>query len=220
MTDTPDLSRIAAAAAADHLAVLGAVHPDPGGPAGDAGTLILLSPAEPGFWPAFTAGPEWRDGAPDPLDRWSARVIGALAAQIGARALFPSDGPPWLPFYDWALATGSAWASPVRLLVHGQMGLWASCRGVLAIPDRIDLPAAVAPSPCLSCATQPCLTACPVAALAGAGYDTAACHRFLDTPPGESCMSQGCAVRRACPAGAGYGRLPEQSAYHMSCFHP
>ena len=38
-----------------------------------------------------------------------------------------------------------------------------------------------APSPCDSCAGQPCRTACPVDALSPAGLDAPRCHGYLDT---------------------------------------
>ncbi|MBW6506117.1 MAG: ferredoxin [Rhodobacteraceae bacterium] len=212
------LAAIEAAASAHRLFVSGAFHPTlaDGTPPGTR-TLVLLSPAEPGFWPHVTATPEFADAAQDPLDRWSARVIGALAQQFRATALFPFGGPPWLPFYDWALRSGAAWHSPVSLLVHHRMGLWASYRGALALPEALALPAHP-PNPCNGC-PAPCRTACPVAALTPRGYNVAACHGFLDTPAGESCLSFGCAARRACPPGAAYGRLAEQSAWHMRQFH-
>jgi epoxyqueuosine reductase len=206
---------IAAAAAAEYLAIFGGFHPDPG--EGLGATLLMLGPAEPGFWPHVTAEPEFADGAPDPLDRWSARILGALASRFGGTAHFPFGGPPYRPFYAWALRTGRAWPSPVTLLVHDTAGLFVSYRGALALPDRLDLPDPP-PQPCGACA-KPCLTACPAAALTGDGYDLAACHAFLDTGPGAVCMSQGCQVRCACPVSQSYARLPAQSAYHMRLFH-
>lgn len=211
---------IAAQAAASALEILGGFHPEAGDRVpGGAGTLLLLGPREPGFWAAFTATPEWRDGAPDPLDRWSARVIGALAGEMGASALFPFGGPPHHPFYAWALRSGRAFASPVALLVHDHAGLLVSYRGAVALPERIDLPPPPAAPPCNGCAGQPCRTACPAGALTPRGYDVPACHAFLDTVPGAACLSAGCAVRRACPLSQAYGRVPEQSAYHMGRFH-
>ena len=94
-----------------------------------------------------------------------------------------------------------------------------SYRGAVLVPERIDLPRAQ-PSPCLTCADKPCLQACPVEALSASGYDTAACHAYLDTEAGAGCMTQGCAVRRSCPAGHTYRRIEAQSAYHMERFHP
>lgn len=198
------------ALAAERLFVAGMVHE------GDE-TVVLLSPDEPGFWAHVTVQPEFADGAPDPLDRWSKRVIGALAELLGGRALFPSDGPPYAPFFDWALRSGTAWQSPIRLMVHARMGLWASFRGALLIPGLLPLPEPTEP-PCPSC-TAPCLRACPVGALGAAGYDVPACHAFLDTPEGENCLSSGCLARRACPISESYGRLEAQSAWHMRQFH-
>lgn len=201
------------------LAVMGGflAQDDPGLPEGTR-TLLLIGPKEPGFWPHLTLQPEWRDGDADPVDRWSQRVIGTIATNLGAQALFPFGGPPWQPFYQWALRSGRAWDSPVRLLVHDQMGLFASYRGALALRHSVELPNPP-PKPCSSCQDKPCLTACPVQALSDRGYDLATCHSYLDSAPGETCMNFGCASRRACPVSQAYARLAEQSAYHMRQFH-
>jgi hypothetical protein len=214
------LDTIAERAAAHRLEVFGAFHPDTedGAPKGTA-TLILLGPAEPGFWAHVTAAPEFADGAPDPLDRWSRRVIGHMACALGGKALFPFGGPPWQPFIAWARRSGRAWESPVGLLVHDRAGLMLSYRGALALKTRVDLPPPLQASPCETC-DRPCLSACPVGALSAERYDTAACHGWLDTGPGKACLDTGCAVRRACPVSQDYGRLPAQSAYHMARFHP
>ncbi len=198
------------------LAVLGGFFCD-GDPDLPKGTrvLVLIGPAEPGYWDHVTSQSEW--GGPDPVDRWSRRVIGQVACDIGAKALFPFGGPPWHPFHHWALKTGRAWDSPVRLLVHADEGLMVSFRGALALKDLVDLPAPAA-RPCDGCA-KPCLTACPVGALTGQGYDLPRCHFFLDTASGLDCMDRGCAVRRACPLSQTYARMPDHSAYHMRQFH-
>ena len=206
------------AARAEGLALLGGLHPGPGDGAPEGiGTLLLVGPeGGPGFWALFETSSERRDGASDPLDRWSERVLGTLAVRFGATALFPFGGPPWWPFAAWARASGEAWESPVGLLVHARLGLFASYRGALAFPDRLPVPTPVT-RPCDTCAA-PCRAACPVGALGAAGYDVPACHAFLDTGPGRACLTRGCAVRRACPVGAGL-RPDAQSAFHMTAFH-
>jgi hypothetical protein len=176
----------------------------------------MLGPRQPGFWPHLTAQPEWQDGQADPVDRWSRRVIGRIACDLGAKALFPFGGPPYHPFYQWALRTGRVWDSPVRLLVGTDQGLMISFRGALALKEVVDIPAPVA-RPCDDCA-KPCLHACPAGALGAAGYDVPACHAHLDRG-GAACLTGGCLVRRACPVSQAYARLEEQSAYHMSRFH-
>ncbi len=206
----------AEAAAAEGLAVLGGFHPVPGDGAPEAtGTLLLLGPDGARFWERFRTSREAADGAPDPLNRWSERVIGGLARRLGGTALFPFGGPPWSPFLAWARRSGRAWTSPVGLLVHETQGLFVSYRGALALPHRLELGAAGA-RPCEACA-RPCLDACPAGALTGAGYDVPACRDWLETAAGGDCLSRGCAVRRACPVGAGL-RPEAQSAFHMAAF--
>jgi hypothetical protein len=214
------LDDIADAALPHRLMVMGAFHPGPeDGLPEETGTMILFGPREPGFWSHLTAEPEWRDGAPDAIDRWSRRVIGRMACDVGGKAYFPFSGPPWRPFIRWAKASGRAWASPVTILVHDTAGLFVSYRGAIGLKDRLDLPPPP-PCPCDSCEGKPCLTACPPRALTVEGYDVPACHAFLDTGPGQDCMTEGCAVRRACPVSQAYGRVAAQSAYHMRSFHP
>lgn len=181
-------------------------------------TLILLAPDGPRFWAQFIESPEYRDGSPDPMNRWSIRVIDALAETLGAQAFYPFGATPPYPFFTWALATGRAHASPVQWLVHDTQGLWLSFRGALGLSHRLDLLAAP-PSPCEGC-VRPCVSACPVGALTDKGYDLPACHAFLDTPAGKDCLRNGCAVRRACPTSHSFGRAPDQSAFHMRHFHP
>jgi epoxyqueuosine reductase len=73
--------------------------------------------------------PEFTDGRPDPIDRWSRRVIGHMACDLGAKALFPFGGPPWHPFIagrNARAAPGKArWASSSMI----KAGLMVSYRG-------------------------------------------------------------------------------------------
>jgi hypothetical protein len=64
--------------------------------------IVLVGAAGARGWDAFAASPEASDGGADPLDRWSRRVVDALAAELGARALYPFGGPPHWPFQRWA----------------------------------------------------------------------------------------------------------------------
>ena len=112
------LDDIASAAQKQALSIFGALHPAPETAPEEIQTLVLLGPQEPGFWPYFSASPEARDGKPDPLDRWSKRVIDGLANDLSLRAFYPFGGPPYQPFIGWATASGRAHVSPVGLLVH------------------------------------------------------------------------------------------------------
>jgi len=204
------------AARAAGLIVMGAAAHDPDG---EVGTLILLGTG-PQFWTAFSTSAEATDGAAHPVDRWSKRVIGGIARDLGAACSFPSDGPPYAPFIAWAMATGRFAQSPVGMMVHDRVGMMISLRGALLVTETLALPAPPRFDPCTSCAA-PCASACPVRALsAAAPYDVPACHDFLDGDGAKSCMVDGCLARRACPLSRGAGRRSEQSALHMRSFHP
>ncbi|THH34461.1 ferredoxin [Aliishimia ponticola] len=193
------------------LFVMGSLKVDDGG-------LILIG-AAPAMWPVFTQSPEYNDGRADPLDRWSKRVIGTVAADTKAEALFPSDGPPYLPFIAWALGSGQFWQSPTGMMVHDRAGLMISIRGALrgaalSVGDPVT-----APSPCTGCVGTPCATACPVSALStDAPYDVPTCKAYIRAPQGADCLTGGCLVRRACPVSQSFGRAPEQSGFHMRAF--
>lgn len=210
---------VSSEAARHGLLVYGGFHPNEtdGLPPG-TGTLLMLGPA-PRYWSIFTQSLEWRSKIPDPVDLWSTRTLSELAQLLDATAHLPFGGPPYAPFLNWALKTGRCWSSPVGMLVHDTTGLFVSFRGALSFRDHLDLPARPSVSPCDTCADKPCTTACPVAALGPAGYDTDACHGHLATPAGQDCLKAGCLARRACPVSARAGRIAAQSAHHMSYFH-
>ena len=222
MADAPSYQEILDAAHQQDLEILGAVNPGKT-PARDltSGTLILLGLVGRDGWRRLQTAPEFLDGAPDPLDRWSRRVVDRLGQQFEADTLYPFGGPPYRPFVNWALASGRAFTSPSHMLVHDTVGMMISYRGALHLRQDIDIPAPpLQRSPCEACAARPCLTTCPAHALVDAGpYDLSACHSHLETPKGLHCLSNGCLARLACPLSRGAGRDPAQSAHHMSYFH-
>ncbi|WP_260518149.1 ferredoxin [Aliiroseovarius sp. M344] len=205
------LEQLTQDAHAQQLDVFGALHDG-------SETIVLLGPLEPGFWAHFTQSAAYQDGSPDPMDRWSKAVIEGLAKRWQGTAIFPSDGPPYPPFFDWALRSGRAWQSPVALLVHDTAGLWASYRGAVRLSGRLTLPRG-STCPCEGC-DAPCRTACPVDALGSDAYDVPLCKSYLNGADNADCMGAGCAVRRSCPVSRSYGRLAAQSAFHMKAFNP
>ncbi|MEM0991126.1 MAG: ferredoxin [Pseudomonadota bacterium] len=207
---------VATACAACGLDIVGAFHPaeDDASLTG-IGTLFLLGPAGPAIWQSFETSPEALDGAPEPMDRWSRRVIEKLAADLDATAFFPFGGPPWQPFYRWATEGEGAQVSPVSMMASAKRGLWISYRGALGFGETMTVPA-VQEAPCDQC-RAPCRTACPISAFANGQYDAERCARHVLSEAGRACRD-GCLVRRACPAGAGLDLPLEQRRFHMSAF--
>jgi hypothetical protein len=223
----PDFAQLCAAAAREGLACRGGFEPDPSDgvpPLADgreARTLVLLGFTGSLQWGKFASSPEFRDGAPDPLDRWSTRVAHALADNWSATALSPASGPPWWPFQRWALRAEPLHRSPLGILLHPVYGSWHAYRAALLFAEPIVIPRASSwPHPCESCVERPCLRRCPVDAVARQGFDVARCRGHLARVEGSSCMESGCGARAACPLGAEHRYGLEQAAFHMRALRP
>ena len=182
--------------------------------------LLLIGNAGSSFWPAFSQSAEFNDGSANPLDRWSKRVGRHLAASLDGRAIFPFDGPPYPPFLTWARKTGQVLPSPISISMHAKFGLWHAYRFALAFSE----PQAGSPvqaefsSPCISCADQPCLKACPVNAFTGNAYKVDQCIDYLVNNTETACRKQGCKARRACPVKKEFTYLPTHAKFHMDAF--
>ncbi len=216
-----ELNSVNDALAKAGLAPRGAFHPQaedgvpdlaPGRP---ALTIVLAGNAGPEMWRAFNAA---RDPAVAFLDDWSRDVLEPLARTFEAKALYPFQ-KPYLPFQRWAQKAEPCWVSPLGMFIHPDYGLWHGYRGALAFGERLRLPPSdLRPSPCETCADQPCLANCPVNAFSETGYDVPACVRHLDSPEGADCVELGCRTRRACPVGHVYRYASEQAQFHMRAF--
>lgn len=219
-----EYAAIEAAAAARGLTARGGFHVrgEDGVPALSDGrapaSVVLFGNVGSAMWDAFSKAPE-AGADSDPLDRWSRRVIGELAGELGAEAMFPFGGPPYLPFLRWAKRAEAVHDSPVGMLIHPDYGLWHAYRGALAFAEPVVLPPPDnRPRPCDDCADKPCLSACPVGAFTPAGYDVGACTGHLETRGGRDCMGGGCLARQACPVGRGYVYEPAHAGFHMRAF--
>lgn len=193
-----------------------AVLPMPDG--GTVATVVLVGNAGDSMWHAFQRARR-QSGTMLSLDAWTRKVLTVLARTCDAHALFPFDGPPYLPFQRWAQRAEPVMPSPIGPLIHPDYGLWHAYRGALAFARSIDFQQVAAHrSPCESCASRPCLTACPVAALSPGRYDVKTCRDHIGRQAGADCLQQGCLARRACPIGRTYMYSPGQIRFHMEAF--
>jgi ferredoxin len=184
-----------------------------------AKSLILIGHAGSSIWPHFH---KWRSTQPqhftNPLDAWSEQVITPVANALRGRAIFPFQ-KPFHPFQQWAMRAEGLKPSPLGTLVHPVYGLWHAYRGAIAFEDEILIQEIEKENhPCDLCIGKPCLSACPVGAFSGQGYDVKGCRTHLSTEAGNECMRGGCKARLACPAGREYVYAPEQMQFHMRAF--
>lgn len=182
--------------------------------------IALVGNIGSSYWPWFTATPEYSDGLPHPLDRWSKRVASQIASELDVSPLFPSDGPPYWPFQPWATRAQGLSPSPLGLLIHPEYGLWHAYRFALILSADEILPesAALTDSPCISCAAQPCLHTCPVQAFTASGYDVPKCAEYLKNNLSADCNQQGCQARLSCPVGETYRYVDAQHLFHLRAF--
>ena len=184
--------------------------------------VVLVGNVGSSLWPAFSGSPEYADGQPEPLDRWSRRIGESLARRFGANALFPFGGPPFHPFQRWAARAGPVRPSRLHLLIDPKHGLWHAYRFALALsqlpPDQHRTPRSEIESPCLDCPQTPCLQACPVGAFEPGGYRVEACCSHLAQEPEGECLRHGCAARLACPVGTDSRYVEAHAHFHQSAF--
>ncbi|MEK9678289.1 MAG: ferredoxin [Rhodospirillaceae bacterium] len=213
-----DYPQIEQRIASTGLMVRGGFYPDKDdGIPVPCSTLILIGNAGPQFWRAIEREADMTNA--NPIEDWSREILTEAAKELEADVLFPFTGPPYLPFLRWAQKAEPVFPSPIGPLIHPDYGLWHAYRGALAFGERIDVPPSEdANSPCETCLDRPCLNTCPVDAVGSGDYDAPACAGFLAGPEGTSCLSNGCAARRACPLGQDYLYTPAQAGYHMNAF--
>ena len=138
--------------------------------------------------------------SPDPLQRYSERVIGNGAAARDATVYYSHqryDGA-YLPFQRIAVAAGLAAIAPTHLLVHPTYGPWFALRAIVL------------------CAGDPPPPPPPVAL---ACLCDASCLDLLETAladTGPASWRAWLAVRDACPIGRAHRYGDDQIAYHYT----
>lgn len=213
---TAALSQLRRRLAKHGLSVIGTFEPDIG-EIEDARTVMLIGNAGSAMWRRLDPKPA--NPTTHAIDQWTREVMEPLAADCGATVVFPFEGPPYHPFVSWAFQTGRCFKSPLGMAIHDTYGLWFALRAALLFTEELGVETVQATSPCESCADKPCLTACPVDAFGGDGYDHQTCRSHVASRPNE-CAGAGCLARRACPVGQDMIYEPAHAAYHMSSFAP
>ena len=183
-------------------------------------SIALVGNIGSSYWPQFTETPEYADGLSHPLDRWSKRVASKTSSQLDVSPLFPSDGPPYFPFQQWAKRAEGLSPSPLGLLIHPDYGLWHSYRFalILSLDEILAESVADTDSPCINCAEQPCLNTCPVQAFSASGFDILKCAEYLNNNSNSDCNQQGCQARISCPVGETYRYADTQHLFHLQAF--
>jgi hypothetical protein len=184
------------------------------------GALIVGSGGR-AFFDGFSRSAESADGARNPLDRYTARVVADAASRAlvgsGARhaVAYPFGTTPVIPFQRLGRAAGLGGPGPLALQIHPVFGPWWAYRAIVVL----DQPVAPEPPPgdgCSGC-PAPCVAACPAGAVNRAGFDIVACHARRLT---AAACAESCASRIACIRGPEHRYRDEQLAFHMRASMP
>jgi epoxyqueuosine reductase QueG len=184
---------------------------------------LVVGSGGPAFFDRFDQEPEVSDGAANPLDRYTARVVeravrealDPLPLPVAHAAHFPFGVRPLIPFQRLGRAAGLGGPGPLGLQIHPRFGPWWAYRALIVL-DR-PLPPALPPGDgCAGC-HAPCVAACPAGAVRRAGFDVTACHaRRLVAEP----CRLSCAARIACVRGPEHRYRDAELAFHMRASMP
>ncbi|GAA0785991.1 hypothetical protein E1180_03080 [Roseibium denhamense] len=221
----PAAARLITDLTAAGFSVMGTFSPSEGDglpplPDGRKATSVwLIGSTGPSLWPVFIQSSEYTDGNPDPMDRYTKRVIGTLSKAHGLDSLYPFEGPPYFPFQQWAIRCGGFSQSPLGVLAHEDFGPWAGFRAaLLSAAPQDEANQRKKTGPCPTCTAKPCLTICPVGAISlSGGYDVLACRDYLAAHPAADCWT-GCLARKACPHGPDHAPEAANAQFHMQSF--
>lgn len=180
--------------------------------------VLVVGSGGPALWEALVqairADPRTLVGQAHPLDAFVRRVVAeADPHPPGSRRWAFADlvEPEPIPIQRLALAAGMGWSSRIQLVLHPRHGPWmglrAACFTTEALPVTGPLPGE---GPC-GAYPAPCLRACPGRAMADGRLDWRWCTVHRATT--QDC-TQTCAVRAACPEGAGAAYPALEQLYH------
>lgn len=194
--------------------------------------LSLIANVGPTFWSALIAQPNTHQlvsrtaemPSTNHVDLFSLNIaeqllqVSGLAGQ--AEILYPGTAPA--PLIQ--LGESARWSSPspLGLGLHAKYGPWFAYRALIKTTKPLQDNIAEQTrgentdnvSPCLTCDSTPCVTACPADAVAvNVRFNIGQCadYRVSDT----STCNDRCHARNACPHGIEYQYSDEQHAYHM-----
>lgn len=204
--------------------------------------LILLGHGGTDLWKAIAEQGTDID-SPDPVDDYTLKSLSAWfnARHIKHSFLYPmlphahtaadksALKPIHVPLQTLGLLAGWHHSSPMKVGINRQWGLWYAYRAVVLADstfpadkqnvegsslERVNNSAAVSSSPCDTCSSKPCISACPADALSEGTLRFERCAAFRLQP--NSPCAQRCLAREACPVAVEHRYSTQQIQYHYS----
>lgn len=127
------------------------------------------------------------------------------------KILYP--GEHLIPLQLLGQIAGWHFPSPFMVGVNDRWGSWYAYRAVVLADSQFAV--TLRPewhSPCETCNTKPCISACPVSAVSDSGLDLARCIAYRKQP--DSACRFNCLARWTCPVATLERYSEEQLHYH------
>ncbi|MCG8668999.1 MAG: hypothetical protein MI867_06265 [Pseudomonadales bacterium] len=180
--------------------------------------LLLLGHGGKELWQALETA---KIKSNDPVDDYTVQQIRDFLAQefpgISFEIIYPGEHPVGLQ--KLGELAGWHFPSPFRVGINDYWGTWFAYRAVVLLENVIAEPSSGSQtnykSPCVECATKPCVERCPVGAVSVDGFDADACMQYRKSP--QSACRHTCLARVACPVGSQHRYSDEQLHYHYTC---
>lgn len=153
------------------------------------------------------------DEMKDPFDRYTITQLKKLDPT--GKIIFPH--PSWnIPLQKICRILHISKQSPIGIDIHREFGLWFSIRGVFITTKKgITQGNDDFLSPCETCETKNCISACPANAipLSNNSNNQELCNTY-QLIENSNCENL-CLARRACPFQNIHQYTPEQTSYHI-----
>ena len=176
--------------------------------------ILVVGSGGRALWSAFTRSPE-AGLREDPLDRYTARVVGEVADTILPRAgislYWEKRDKQYLPMMKLGERAGLGTPGRLGILLHPEFGPWLAVRALLYLPFPVDPGEPQSFDPCNGC-PAPCAAACLGQVVHEAGLEPSDCFRTRVLKRG---CRVGCAARSACVVGPEHAYTPTQLAHHQ-----
>lgn len=183
-------------------------------------SLLLIGNSGPDFWRKI---PSTYFDRQHPVDDFAADTVTSCMAKYADMTTWSLLYPTARycpPLQSLGKVAGWHYDSPLGLGVNPQWGLWFAYRAVVAV--SIDLKYAIRSlfeSPCVSCQSQACISACPGSAIAqGQSPDLMRCARYRLSP--ASACADTCISRLSCPVAPDLRYDEAQTNYHYKTALP
>ncbi len=177
--------------------------------------LVLIGHAGQQMWQSLNASPGDVDSQAHPIDSYTVNVVQQFLATEHPSAAYEIVYPGAYTISLQELGKLAGWhhASPFMVGVNAYFGSWFAYRALVLANTHLPVTQFIlTESPCVTCDSAPCISACPPRALDDGKFNLEKCLSYRQQT--DSQCETTCLARRACPVGSAHRYTDAQMQYH------